>query len=156
MKTIAEIRRENLQALITQHGSVAQLNERLGWVRTDPRLTRIRNAQTRGDRPGKSFAMGDAMAREIEKALSLENGWMDNVHQRAPATAAVCAEEDRPYGTTPAATPATQPPSGRDWRTVAYTLAASLERNKRQVDVATFLAMVDAAVDVITSTEKTH
>ncbi|CAN5649922.1 hypothetical protein BH10PSE18_BH10PSE18_15070 [soil metagenome] len=78
VKTIAEIRRARLDTLINESGSIAELNEKLGWPRTDPRLTRIRNANIRQDR-GTPFQMGDAMARDIETALGLEAGWMDNL-----------------------------------------------------------------------------
>lgn len=150
MKTIAEIRRENLQELIDQVGSIADLNERMGWDRTDPRLTRIRNANVRGDR-GKPFQMGDALAREIERRNGLEEGWMDNIHHRVPALA---AEEDA-FGydvstTDPHREQAPQrPPQGHDYRTVAYSLAAAIETTPgaSKVSIRAFLKMVDAAFD---------
>lgn len=77
MKTIAEIRRERVEELIEQHGSIANLNVALSWPRTDPKLAQIRNANTRPGRD-KPYQMGDAMAREIEETLGLERGWMDN------------------------------------------------------------------------------
>lgn len=77
MKTIAEIRRVRIESLIEQHGSIANLNVKLGWTRTDPKLAQIRNANTRPGRD-KPYQMGDAMAREIEETLGLERGWMDN------------------------------------------------------------------------------
>lgn len=77
MKTIAEIRRNRLEQLIAQHGSIANLNIALSWPRTDPKLAQIRNANTRPGRD-KPYQMGDAMARDIEEKLGLEHGWMDN------------------------------------------------------------------------------
>ena len=76
MQTVSETRRNRLEALITKHGSVAELNTALGWSRTDPKLAQIRNANIRKGR-AKPHQMGDAMAREIEEKLALQLGWMD-------------------------------------------------------------------------------
>lgn len=76
MKTVSETRRDRLEMLIKKHGSLAELNEKLGWARTDPKLTQIRNANARAGRE-KPYQMGDAMAREIEDKLDLGRGWMD-------------------------------------------------------------------------------
>lgn len=143
MRTIAEIRRDNLQILIDEHGSVAELNERMGWERTDPRLTRIRNANTRTGR-NKPFQMGDALAREIEVSLQLERGWMDNPRQLAFAGGEQRHDSDVATATYAEPTPR-RPSSGRDYRTVAYSLAAALEASSHKVDIRGFLAMVDAA-----------
>ena len=78
MKTIAEIRRARLEHLIDRFGSIADLNEALGRSRTDSKLSQLRNANIRKDR-GKPTQMGDAIAREIETTLKLEEGWMDNL-----------------------------------------------------------------------------
>jgi hypothetical protein len=149
MKTIAEIRRENLQDLIDQAGSIAEMNERMGWDRTDPRLTRVRNANVRPDR-GKPFQMGDSMAREIEKALGLEEGWMDNVHLRVEA---LTAEEG--VGTyivdteDPGRQTQRRPTYGHDYRTVAYSMAAAIETTPgaAKLSLRAFLQMVDAAFE---------
>jgi len=76
MQTASETRRVRLEMLIKKHGSIATLNTDLGWTRTDPKLALVRNANKRQDR-AKPHQMGDAMAREIEKKLSLDHGWMD-------------------------------------------------------------------------------
>lgn len=76
MYTASETRRIRLEQLIKKFGSAAALNTALGWVRTDPKLAQIRNANPRPGR-GKPYQMGDAMAREIEETLHLERGWMD-------------------------------------------------------------------------------
>jgi hypothetical protein len=77
MQTSAEIRRSRLGQLVEKYGSIADLNQAIGWARTDPKLSQIKN---NNKRPGRdaSYQMGDAMAREIEEALGLERGWMDN------------------------------------------------------------------------------
>lgn len=86
MQTSSEIRRSRLSQLVDRYGSIADLNQALGWPRTDPKLSQIKN---NNKRPGRdaSYQMGDAMAREIEDRLSLERGWMDN-----PISAAEQAE----------------------------------------------------------------
>lgn len=76
MQPVSETRRSRLNMLAKTHGSVAALNSAIGWPRTDPKLTQIRNANTRAGR-ANSYNMGDAMAREIEQALNLPTGWMD-------------------------------------------------------------------------------
>lgn len=77
MQTSSEIRRSRLTQLVDRYGSIADLNQALGWARTDPKLSQIKN---NNKRPGReaSYQMGDAMAREIEESLGLERGWMDN------------------------------------------------------------------------------
>ena len=77
VNTIEETRRMRLDLLLKEHGSFAELNEKLSWPRTDSRLSRIKNQNARTDRDGKVFQMGSPMAREIETSLGLETGWMD-------------------------------------------------------------------------------
>jgi len=77
VNTIEETRRLRLDLLLKEHGSFAELNEKLSWPRTDSRLSRIKNQNARTDRDGKVFQMGSPMAREIETSLGLETGWMD-------------------------------------------------------------------------------
>ncbi len=81
MKTIGQTRRENLQVLIDKHGSLAQLNEVIGFPRTDATLSQIKNQSLSAS--GRPRAMGDVLARRIERALDLTEGWMDN-DQAAP------------------------------------------------------------------------
>lgn len=77
MQTIHDTRRQRLEILISEAGSIAKLNEELKWPRADSRISRIKNANARTDRGGKVFQMGDSMAREIEDALGKPTGWMD-------------------------------------------------------------------------------
>jgi len=91
MKTIAEIRRDNLMILIGEQGSMAALNEKIGLVRTDATLSQIKN-QSPDSKTGAPKSMGDAFARKIEKELNLEAGWMDNSHTyKNPKKAAAMA-----------------------------------------------------------------
>lgn len=89
MQTSAEIRRQRLNMLVDRYGTIADLNEALGWARTDPKLTQIKN---NNKRPGReaTYQMGDAMAREIEEKLNLQRGWMDN----PPSYHELLGEED--------------------------------------------------------------
>lgn len=91
MKTVDETRRMRLDMLLEKYGSFANLNEALGWTRTDSRLSRIKNQNQRTDRDGKVFQMGSPMARAIEQALNLPTGWMDT-----PPTYAELSSEDDP------------------------------------------------------------
>lgn len=49
MKTVAEIRRDNLNTLVSRAGSIAELNEQLGRKRNHPSLGQIRNRSDRGN-----------------------------------------------------------------------------------------------------------
>lgn len=79
MQTSEEIRRSRLRELVEKHNGMANLCHLLGYARNDTaKLTRILNANVRHERGGKTYNMGDSLAREIEEALGLERGWMDN------------------------------------------------------------------------------
>lgn len=76
VQTIAETRRQRLTMLLSRYKSLAELNDRLGLARTDATLSQIKN-QSAHHKTGKPRAMGDELARRIEQAMSLEEGWMD-------------------------------------------------------------------------------
>jgi hypothetical protein len=76
VQTIAETRRQRLTMLLAKHKSLAELNDRLGLARTDATLSQIKN-QSAHHKTGKPRAMGDELARRIEGALDLPEGWMD-------------------------------------------------------------------------------
>lgn len=91
MQTCEEIRRTKLKMLADKHGGAANLCQLLGYARSETaRLTRVLNANVRHDRGGKTYNMGDTMAREIEERLALPRGWMDN----APTYSEMQAKED--------------------------------------------------------------
>ena len=77
MKTIDEIRLTNLLALIDSAGSIQAVADATN--RSHAQISQIKNSAKYGD-TGKNRAMGDTMARALEKAFQLERGWMDNVH----------------------------------------------------------------------------
>ena len=80
MKTIAEIRLENLRDLIEKQGSqerVASLAE-TSPVYLSQLLNRAPDRKT-----GKLRQIGDDMARKLEAGCQKEIGWMDNIHHAA-------------------------------------------------------------------------
>lgn len=68
-----------------KYGTWAALNLALGWDKTNARLSQIHSGTLRSDR-GTPYTMGDDTAREIEKALGLEEGWMDTPPSYAELT----------------------------------------------------------------------
>ena len=91
MQTISETRLVRLKMLIKRFNDrLADLNEAIGLVRTDSTLSQINN-QSAHSKTGTPRAMGDVLARRIEKALNLERGWMDT-----PPTYAELAGGDDP------------------------------------------------------------
>lgn len=77
MKPVEETRRQRLLMLIKQHDGQTSLIEKLPKEISASTVSRIANANVRHDRGGAVYVMGSPMAREIEHALSLPNGWMD-------------------------------------------------------------------------------
>lgn len=76
MQTVFETRRARLKMLVEKYGSIANVNRALEWEETNGRLYQIHNRSIRSDR-GTPYEMGDPTAREIEKKLKLDEGWMD-------------------------------------------------------------------------------
>ena len=90
MQPVTETRLVRLQMLVKMHkGSLADLNEAIGLVRTDATLSQIRTKAPHS-KTGKPRVMGDDLARKIEERLSLEAGWMDT----PPSYAELHGEED--------------------------------------------------------------
>lgn len=72
MKTIEEIRRDNLLKLIEDSGvGITKFSEHLG--RSQSQISNLKNSVRE---------IGSELAREIERALNLERGWMDNDHTK--------------------------------------------------------------------------
>lgn len=84
MKTIDEIRRENLLLAIERLRTMAALAERAGV--SSAYLSQIKN-RTPESKTGKPKAMGADVARKIEKALREPEGWMDTEHADNSAAA---------------------------------------------------------------------
>ncbi|MDR6381797.1 S24 family peptidase [Paraburkholderia caribensis] len=81
MKTNDEIRRENLLLAIARAGKASALAEKAGVAAAY--LSQIKN-RTPESKTGKPKAMGDDVARKIERALGEAEGWMDVVHHIQP------------------------------------------------------------------------
>ena len=98
MKTITEIRRENLLLLAEKYGSLAAISEAIGKKRTDPTLRQIK---IRAISPkGTARNMGHYLARLIEEKLALPSGWMDQDHRFSNAKAEELEELKRPKANT--------------------------------------------------------
>ena len=76
MQTVSETRKQRLGMLKEKYARWGDLNEAIGWTRTDPRLSQILSGNIRSTR-GTPYVMGDATARLIEDQLKLQPGWMD-------------------------------------------------------------------------------
>ncbi len=71
-KTVEDIRKNNLEMLASQYGTPAALADKAD---TNPRYI---SEVLEGD---NEKGMGDLLARQIEKNLNLEFGWMDTEHE---------------------------------------------------------------------------
>lgn len=76
MQTISETRKQRLRILKIDYKHWGDLNEAIGWDRTDPRLSQIHSGNIRSGRDAP-YVMGDITARMIEEKLALPIGWMD-------------------------------------------------------------------------------
>lgn len=92
MKTVTDNRRDWLEHLIGNMGSIAALNIALGRARTDATLSQIRN-QSPHNKTGKPRTMGDKVARDIEEKLGMAIGSMDYPVQQAADPGATLAQE---------------------------------------------------------------
>lgn len=83
MKTIDEIRRENLLTAIELAGGAAKL---AGAANVSAAyLSQIKNRAPESA-TGKPKAMGDEVARRIEVAINRPTGWMDRAHDEVSGT----------------------------------------------------------------------
>lgn len=81
-KSLAEIRRQNLELLVDRYGSMAKINALLGRKRRDSALTQVKN-RVFNKQTGYYRQMGDRIARLLEVKLLLGEGWMDLPHENA-------------------------------------------------------------------------
>lgn len=77
MKTIAEIRLENLKSLVRENGSQDKVAELAGSSAVY--LSQLLNS-AKDTKTGKPRQIGDDMARKLESGCAKEVGWLDNVH----------------------------------------------------------------------------
>ncbi len=76
MKSIYEIRRDNLRALMKTWGGPTSLAKKLGHANGSYL------AQIAGPHPRREIS--EKVAREIEEKLGVALGWMDQAHERTP------------------------------------------------------------------------
>lgn len=77
MKTISEIRLDNLELLVREHGSQDKVAELAG---TSPvYLSQLFN-KAMDSKTGRPRQIGDPLARKLEIGCKKEIGWMDNAH----------------------------------------------------------------------------
>lgn len=81
MRTSDEIRLQNLENLVRTHGGVTNLTRALSRSTRDNTLNQLLN-KSPSSTTGVQKHMGTKLAREIEEALGLERGYMDNEHNR--------------------------------------------------------------------------
>ncbi|MFV5212808.1 hypothetical protein ACLIIZ_03655 [Azonexus caeni] len=81
MKTIEEIRLDNLRALVNEAGGVTRFAETSG--KQQAQISQLLN-RAKDSKTGKPKAIGSSQARELEKAANKETGWLDNDHSREP------------------------------------------------------------------------
>ena len=131
MKTVDEIRLENLLALIEEMGTQEAVAEAGGT--SSVYLSQIKN-RTPDKKTGKLRQMGDDMARKLEEGCKKERGWMDNTHAGAvayadaPTVVPLVAAEPRPAG---------QHQDRFDvWTRAAIEILQKLDMGQRQAMVA--------------------
>ena len=83
---LSDIRRNNLELLISKAGSARNLNELLGRPRTDATFSQITRAKA-------TRVMGHSLARKIEETLKLPMYWMDAPQKDAPFEARFLVSE---------------------------------------------------------------
>lgn len=75
MKTIADIRHENLLKLIDECGSVTKFAAATG--KSYAQISQLKNRSLNSTGKGKPRSVGDDLAREFEKIAGKPIGWMD-------------------------------------------------------------------------------
>ncbi len=83
---LSDIRRDNLKLLARRFGSIAELNVKLGR----PRLHQYLYSAAAGTKykNGRRRSLGPAVCLQLEKALDLPAGWMNEIHAAPPVSAA--------------------------------------------------------------------
>ena len=76
MKSVFDIRRDNLRKLMEQWGGPTSLSQKLGHSNASYM------AQLAGPRPTREVS--EKTARDVERKLGLSSGWMDKPHKGLP------------------------------------------------------------------------
>lgn len=123
MKTVADIRRENLKLAIRELGTAAAVAETTGT--SQQYISQILNC-TLDIKTGQPRAMGSKLARRVEAALSKPQGWMDQDHVGIDAAVATPKSAD--------SVTEVGPLSAREIDAVLALRALSQRRRKEFVD----------------------
>ncbi len=91
MKTIDEIRRQNLLEAMARMGTARALAEKADL--SAAYLSQVKNGQP-DSKTGNPKNLGDDAARKIEKAIGETRGWMDVDHSLPPSSATVNPHAD--------------------------------------------------------------
>lgn len=86
MRTIDEIRRDNLETLIAEQGGVGLLANRIGH-KNNTQISQWRNASV-DQKTGKPRVVSNESARLLELTCNRPLGWMDNQHDDPNTSAA--------------------------------------------------------------------
>lgn len=136
MKTIAEIRSENLLALIKLHTTADRVAELSGV--SPVYLSQLKNG-TPDAKNGRPRTMGAVTARKLEAGCSKPIGWMDKQHSEEQRAIVYESARDQP-GTTHSVTDVVtlpQRPAGYDlWTLAAIDIMQKLDMGQRQAMVA--------------------
>lgn len=81
MKTVSDIRRANLEALIQEYGTLEAVAAK--GSTSSVYLSQIRNS-AKDAKTGRPRQMGDKMARALERGCGKPPGWMDADHSGQP------------------------------------------------------------------------
>lgn len=92
MMTVGRIRRENLELLVLEYGTLDEVAGRVGS--TPVYLSQLRN-RAPDTKTGRPREMGSALARRLEVGCGKPDGWMDTPHSTAAMARA--AEGAQPY-----------------------------------------------------------
>lgn len=77
MKTIDEIRRDNIELLISESGSLKGLADLLN--KSESQVSQLLHG-SKDSKTGKQRGMNNTTARAIEQRCGKERGWLDNDH----------------------------------------------------------------------------
>ena len=136
MKTIAEIRLENLSFLIQENGTQDKVSELSGV--SPVYLSQLKN-ESRDIKTGRPRQMGDRTARKLETGCKKPIGWMDKEHATASPKANYPTATSQPaeaHRASELITLPTKPTAYDVWTLAAIELLQSLDIGQRQAMVA--------------------
>lgn len=137
MKTIDEIRRENLALAVKRMHTASALADKAGIDAAY--LSQVKN-QTRESKTGKPRKMGDDVARKIERAIGEPEGWMDTENtdeSSGEARSAQARRENAEQGTSYA-----RPAAATDAREALAKIEAVIDGQHRIFGISDDSAML--------------